>query len=175
MRWLVASLATALVAAVCVAVAPSAPQAPGKRVACGAKALTLLFWPEGHDAVPSVNFPVFPTPHLEIYKPGALYPDANALGYLSADGQFSLVPSCKGVAASKVGARIKPSRLARTTTALQCRLAKPALLDVVATAGGSRLTVIVPPSTVAAVATIKPAGSTLAYNTKLCKTAPVPS
>jgi hypothetical protein len=37
-------------------------------VSCGtAKTFTYLFWPQGHPAIPSVNFQNFPVPHLELY------------------------------------------------------------------------------------------------------------
>jgi hypothetical protein len=32
-----------------------------------ARQLTVLFWPKGHPAIPSIDFPSLPMPHVEIY------------------------------------------------------------------------------------------------------------
>lgn len=171
----VAAAAAALVAAVLVAVAAARPDAQHVRGGCGPKALTLLFWPQGHPALPGVNFPEFVTPHLEVYRTGSAYPDASFFGYLGADGTFNLRPSCKQVAASTIRARIKPAKVARETTALVCKLPKPVHLDLIQVASGCRLLVIIPPASIAAVASIRQTGSTLTYNAKLCVPTPAPS
>jgi hypothetical protein len=39
-----------------------------------AEQVTVLFWPKGHPAIPSISFPSLAMPHLEMYGPGDGYP-----------------------------------------------------------------------------------------------------
>lgn len=170
-----ATLAVTLAALALTSAATSGPAAQQTRVGCGVRALTLLFWPQGHPAIASVRFPEFLVPHLEIYRTGAAYPGPNFYGFMGADGTFNLRPTCKTLAAPLIRARVKPAKVQRDTTALVCALAKAAHLDVVKTATGTRLLVIVPPATMVAVANVKMSGSTLTYNSKLCRPTPPPA
>jgi hypothetical protein len=49
--------------------AATAPTAPAG-VCAGVTAVDVFFWPQGHGAVPELNFPAFPPPHLELYRSG---------------------------------------------------------------------------------------------------------
>jgi hypothetical protein len=152
-----------------------------KRVGCSGKSLTFLFWPQGHAAIETVKFPNFPVPHLEIYRTGAGYPGANFLGYVGPDGTAQFQPSCKSVAAPLVRARIASPATTHDTTALVCNFASAAQLDGSALTVGSRLLVIYPAKSahqkagIAAIAYVRPNGSTLTYNSKLCTPTPAPS
>jgi hypothetical protein len=174
-RGSVSLLLTVAAAALLASSSLASPHVATSRVKCSAKAVTLLLWPQGHPAIPSVGFAEFLLPHLEAYRTDPTYPDTSFLAYLGADGKFSFAKSCPRAAAPLIRARIAGARVAKTTTALMCTLAKPAQLDAIQLPGGSRLLVIVPPKTVAAVATIKQTGSSVTYSSKLCKPAPAPS
>src|SRR2546421_1211761 len=110
---------------------------PGPRVRCGVSTLTFLFWPQGHQAIPSIGFPAFPVPHLEVYRTDPTFPNGNQVAYagLTADrtragGAFA--KSCAAVAARS----FKPMPSARTTadtTQLVCKFPKAAQLDYVTT------------------------------------------
>ncbi len=145
------------------------------RVACGAKALSILFWPQGHPAIPSVNFPSFPPPHLEIYRTGAGYPGANFLGYLGQSGQASFRPTCKVLSTPLIHGRIAAAKTERNQTALMCTFSSAPQLDGIAVTGGARLLVFVPPKTVAVAAYIRATGSTITFNSRFCRPTPSPA
>ena len=77
------------------AVAPATASAiPTKSSLCPSVDATVLFWPKGHNVVPSVGFPKIPTPHFEIYKTDPSYPSANFLYYGDATGVTDASRSC---------------------------------------------------------------------------------
>jgi hypothetical protein len=112
---------------------------------------------------------------MEVYRTGPTYPNTNFLAYLGSDGKFSLARACRAVASPLIRGRITPAATERNTRVLRCTLAKPAQLDVVPLPAGTRLLVIVPPATVVAVANIRPAGSAVTYNSRVCKPGPPPA
>jgi hypothetical protein len=64
---LAACLGTASLAAVGTIGTPAASFAPAG-VCAGVNAVDVYFWPRGHQAVPEINFPAYPPPHLELYR-----------------------------------------------------------------------------------------------------------
>lgn len=62
---LFAAFVLALIASTASAV--TGPNAETVRSNCAARGITLYFWPKGHSAIPSIGFPAFATPHLEVY------------------------------------------------------------------------------------------------------------
>jgi hypothetical protein len=170
--------------AVLVLVAATAASAPaGERAAalgpvtCGtAKQFTYLFWPQGHQAIPSINFPAFPVPHLELYKGfDPTFPNPGLAAAVNAQAGGGFAPGC---AKAKVG-HAAPISHPKTTTAtgeLQCTFPRPPVQTILKAAGGFVLQTIEPPKagstskpTVVASATIKPTGSTLLFDPMPCK------
>jgi hypothetical protein len=151
-------------------------------VACGtAKQFTYLFWPQGHPAIPSVNFPAFPIPHLELYKGSdATFPNAATAAVVNAQTGGGFARSCK---AAKQG-RAAPIQKPRTTTqtgALTCTFPRAPLQTILKAAGGFVLLTVEPakPGTtgkpqVEVSVTIKATGSTLAFDAKVCKLGAAP-
>ncbi len=93
-----------LILASCLAVlvaAAAAPAAQAKSVSCSSPgAVTVLFWPTGHNAVNSVGFPKIPTPHLELYRSGQSYGSSDFLFYGDYKGAVdSSVSNCHTSAA----------------------------------------------------------------------------
>lgn len=73
------------------ALASAAPAASAPvRVNCKQKDITVLFWANGHQEIPSVGFPEFLRPHLEVYRTDGDYPIGNLLAVVQADGGFGV-------------------------------------------------------------------------------------
>src|SRR4051794_36702750 len=96
----------------------ASPAGPG---ACGTpKQVTYLFWPQGHPAIPSVNFPAFPTPHLELYKGAAgTYPNSASAGFVSAESAGGFAKACRAVKLGRLAPLTRPKTSA-TTGAITC-------------------------------------------------------
>ena len=134
--------------------------------------MTFYFWPQGHPAIPSINFPAFATPHLEAYTSAG-----KAVGFVDATGAQSFSKTCKQ-------ARDLPARFAATTkratisSTMQVNCSFPAAAEMKATKvpSGSLLTVTLGhTSNLVLLASIKAAGSTLTYATRYCKTTAAPA
>src|SRR3954465_15908424 len=88
-------LSVSLLAAVAVGAARSAPPSTGPAVSCNQAQLVVLFWPQGHGAIKSVDFSAYKTPHLEIYKdvPGSRH--SAFLGFAAANKLTSFASDCR--------------------------------------------------------------------------------
>jgi hypothetical protein len=161
--------------AVCIGLVASPASAGSKtasaRYACGAKKMTFYFWPQGHNAVPSLNFPAFTTPHLEAYTSGGPF-DA----FVDANGALSYAKACK-----KVGDL--PARWTRgvkrttTTTTLVVNCTFPAAADLKASkvgAGGLMIVTLGHTTKLVVMAAIKATGSTITYDNRYCRTRAAP-
>jgi len=118
--------------------APSAASA-ASTVSCATPAATVLFWPKGHHAVPKVGFPSIPTPHLEVYAPGANYPSANFLLYVDLKGGIDPSRGC-GTAPAATGTKIAHARTLKKTKAVTCSAGAPLAYDVRRTKTGMAVT-----------------------------------
>ena len=144
------------------------------RASCGtAKQYRFLYWPKGHPAIPSVGFPAFAPPHFEAYSGGgSKFPNSQSAGYASAGGA-GFAKKCKP---QKVG-NLKPGSVtvATQTTQLVCAFPKAPLHQIVRlSSGGFNYVVLVPPDRLAVTAQFTPKSTLLAYDAKLCHTAPAP-
>ena len=151
--------------------ASAGSKAPSARYACGAKKMTFYFWPQGHNAVPSLKFPAFTTPHLEAYTSGGPF-DA----FVDANGALSYAKACK-----KVGDL--PARWTRgvkrttTTTTLVVNCTFPAAADLKASkagAGGLMIVTLGHTTTLVVMAAIKATGSTITYDNRYCRSRAAP-
>jgi hypothetical protein len=168
---LAAAIGTLILAAL--AISTAAQAAATERVDCKQKRLTILFWPEGHPAIPSVNFPELLLPHLEVYKPGPAYPDSNFRAFVgSGAGQWAR--SCTEVTGGRVPAGIENRQTLNETGALQCTLPKKGLFDRVDTFGRSVLRVFAGTELYVKVV-ITALGGLATYDSEFCEAEPAPS
>ena len=157
------------------------------RVNCRSAKLTFFFWPGGHNAVPSINFPSFPYPHLELYKSANTYPNQNffaGIGFGPTGQPYGgFAPACAKVKSNK----LINSKPAKTKTAqptmLVCNFPKAVQLDITRPAStpvtvGIRAMLVTrartAPLQVSANIVDAPTGSTLRFNGKYCKAFPPP-
>jgi hypothetical protein len=158
-----------------IAVGVSSSQAATSRIGCGQKSVTFLFWPHGHHAIPSVGFPEFLVPHMEIYKPGTTYPNSNFLGSLTAQGSASVVSSCHRVGGTSGSSKIDKSKATGNATALTCKSKKAPVFEFTQLAGGGvRLRAFLGQAA-EIVTNIRAQGSSLKYDKTHCKAASPPS
>jgi hypothetical protein len=76
--------------------APRPPPSPVPvRTACSATAIDVYFCPHGHPAVPSLKFPAFAPPHIEIYR-ACSHANGAQLGYGDSNSG-SFAKTCKAV------------------------------------------------------------------------------
>jgi hypothetical protein len=181
---LVASIA--LLAGLLSAAALAAParHTAAARVDCGVKGLTFLFWPQGHNAIPSIGFPSYPPPHMEVYKNASgTYPDQNEVAVIefTSSGQTAggFAKQCKTVRPKILNSR--PLRAKTTTaTALTCKFPATAQLNFTKQTApiGISMTASLRSKTsrspLEVQARMTAAGSTLRYDPKYCKAYPPP-
>jgi hypothetical protein len=145
--------------------------------ACGTtKVYTYLLWPQGHPAIPAVNFQNFPVPHAELYKgpAGGTYPDSAFGGFLAAaGGQFA--KTCTPVKLGRSAPLTSPKTLT-TTSAITCAFPRAPDHVILKAGGGTQLLTIEPPKAgttakpqTAVSLIVKGDGATLKYDGKLCK------
>ena len=153
--------------------APAGTHSPGtaSRYKCGARAMTFYFWPQGHQLVPSLKFPAFPTPHMEAYAAtGAQH------GFVDSTGALSFAKTCKQVGNLPSKWASTKRKTIRTTMILNCTFPAVAELNAAKTGAGGVMTVMLGHTTKQVVqGTLKTTGSTLTYDTRFCRTAPAPA
>ena len=163
-------IALAIAGLTLAALAAQAPAASALTVNCSQKRYTFLFWPHGHRAVPSVNFPAYPVPHLEFYKPGASYPNSNSLGYIDSSGQGGFSNKCAKVARGSVGSKVSNAASTTSQTALKCSFPRSPRLDLTPAANHSSVTFnVFLGKNLVTTAKIARAGSKLTFNSGFCK------
>ena len=169
-------LGAAVLAAVAVGVsthaASSAPAAALTNVSCKQSPLVFLFWPHGHGAIKSVGFSAYKTPHLEVYKHVASYPNSAFLAFAAANKLTSFAKACRGKT-GKVGSAIQHKKTVTKQLAFTCSVPKGTLIVTKPVSGGLKLDVGTPGSHVVS-AEIAISGSTFSYDTKLCRSGPSP-
>jgi hypothetical protein len=112
---------------------------------------------------------------MEIYKPGAAYPNSNFLGSLTAQGSASVVGSCHRVGGTSGSSKIAQSKSTGNATALTCKSKKAPVFEFTTIAGGGvRLRAFLGQAA-EIVTNIRPQGSSLKYDKNRCKAAPPPA
>src|SRR5262245_17916805 len=104
--------------------AGAVPTTTAVRGKCGAKALTIYFWPEGHPAIPSIGFPEFRTPHVEVYGGKQL------IGFVDATGAGGFAKSCKTAPDLPMKFEGKTHKTISATMLVTCKLSAAAELRV---------------------------------------------
>jgi hypothetical protein len=135
-------LVALVVLAACFWMVSSAPADTGAKILgpsiCGSGTqFTILFWPHGHHAFGSDNFPlILPQPHFELYSGGneAKYSPADFLGSAfaleSGRGSAGSFPGCKAFA-PKLSIASHSTTSTTDATALVCRLRSPPVHEAV--------------------------------------------
>jgi hypothetical protein len=150
----------------------SATSAALPNVSCSQSRLVLLFWPHGHRAIKSVDFSAYKTPHLEIYKYAAGYPDSAFLGFAAANKLTSFAKACRGKA-GKVGGMIQHKRTVTKELVFTCSVPKGALLVTKPVGDGLKLDAGTSSKHVVS-AKITTKGSSFSYDTRRCSSGPSP-
>jgi hypothetical protein len=150
---------------------------PGVSVVnCNVTTYRFLFWPTGHKAVKSQNFPEYTIPHVELYTgTGKKFTDDQSLAYVDSAGQNGHAPTCTTAQLTGAsGGAIPADRLAKTTktTVLACTAPSASVLTV-PTPAKAILSVVLPGQSVAS-ATMSGLSSELQYDKSMCKTQKVP-
>jgi hypothetical protein len=117
----------------------AAPAAHARTVVCSTPSATVLFWPTGHKAVPSVGFPKITTPHIEVYRTGSRYRSSDFLLY--ADYTGSVDPSRSNCSSLRTppAVKIAHAKTNRARKALVC----PRMLSIILTTTKSKGTLSV--------------------------------
>jgi hypothetical protein len=157
-----------------VVAAPAGAQPQSVVLNCSAKEYRILFWSNGHGAIPSVGFPEFPVPHVELYVgKGKAYPDSQLVGFTDSAGNESHSQVCTtGTTAPNLGA-IRSAKGGRESAAATCKLSKKVIVEIVPGVGTSTLRLFqsgkpVADATVGRVAAVR-------YNKNFCKASKLPS
>ena len=133
--------------------------------------MTFYFWPQGHDAVPSLKFPAFKPPHLEAYTTGGPF-DA----FVDASGALSYAKACKKVADLPARWAGPKRKTIATTLIVNCSFPAAADLKASKAAGGGLLIATIGHTTkLVVLASLRAAGSKLTYDIRYCRTSPAPA
>jgi hypothetical protein len=149
--------------------AVSADKLLGLSICGNATQYTFLFWPHGHPAIASVNFPKFSVPHLEAYS-GAnkKYPNSDFVASAAANGSGGTKPGCRAWL-PKVGIGYHGKSVTTSQTALVCTFhSAPAHEFVRFSSGGIGYSAINPPNLQVLYAQLRPTGSKLSYDSSFC-------
>jgi hypothetical protein len=153
--------------------APAETLSPGgaARYSCGAKAMKFYFWPQGHQAVPSVKFPPYASPHIEAYAAsGAQH------GFVDSNGALSFAKTCKQVGNLPSKWASTKRKTITTTMVLNCVFPAVAELNAAKVAAGGVMMVTLGHTTKQVVqGNLKATGSTLTFDTRFCRTAAAPA
>lgn len=155
--------------------ASAGPAATPVQRACGDKAITILFWPKGHNVIRSLGFPASPRPHLELYRyAGAqTYRSTNAIGFVEAGGPAKLSPRCKSQpATSKLSSAFSKTSTGKVIATCSFPAGMRIQTQKVGTVWEVRM--FDPPTKVVLRARIAPTKSTL-YTTQQCAIGAAPS
>ena len=175
MRHVLVLAATALAAAAVAVASHPAQSAPGSalpNVSCQQRLLVFLFWPHGHGAIKSVGFSAYKTPHLEVYRYTAGYPNSAFLGFAGANKLTSFARSCRGKA-GRVGGAIKHKQTVTKRLVFTCIVPKAGLLVSKPLKGGLKLDAGTSSVHVVS-ARITMSGSAFSYDAKRCRSGPSP-
>jgi hypothetical protein len=167
-------------AAAFLAATPSgaAPTAPAVQGDCLVQQLVVLFWPQGHGAIPPLGFPAFKLPHTEVYayQGATTYMPQNQVSYAGTDRKNTLAKGCRRTKDLKTF-NVLPARSIRAKAAISCSFGATAEVQVVKIAGAgvrSELRLIDRPNKLVLRAQLAPQGSNLSYSRTQCRQGKAP-
>lgn len=143
---------------------------------CGsATQYTFLFWPHGHPAIASVDFPTFPPPHLEAYSgTNKKYPNSAFVASAAANGAGGTKPGCRPFV-PKVSIVFHAKSVTMNSTALVCTFHSAPVHEFVRlSSGGLGYSAIDPPKRQVLYAQLSPTGAKLSYDSSFCRATPSP-
>ena len=170
------SLALLVALGIVVLSASAAPAGTGSqstaaRYNCGGKKMLFYFWPQGHQAVPSIKFTPYTTPHMEAYsQSGAFY------AFADANGQMSFAKTCTQV--GNLPSRWASAKRKTITTTMEvlCTFPVAGELNAAKVGPGGVMSVTLGHSTKQVlVGNLRATGSTITFDTRFCHTAPAPA
>jgi hypothetical protein len=151
------------------------PEPGAEAGACKSKSYVLLFWPQGHGAIPAYGFPEFPVPHVEVYTDPDLAEDSFA-AFLGDDGSIDFADRCttKKAVSLKKPKSVETGREAATVT---CKFKKSARVQAEPGDGTNapRVGVFESAKRVGATATLGPTGAEVVYDRNRCEVGPPPA
>jgi hypothetical protein len=171
------ALLVLLVSALVALTAAPSIAAGGIEAQCNSKTGSYLFWPHGHPAIPSVGFPAFPTPHLELYSGQRTksFPDAAEDAYIDATGAAGAAKHCRKTAAGFINASVNHSRSTKSTHEISCNFKNHVSYRISKTSKGARLQTVLSGSAVVVDVKMAPHGSSITWDKRYCKAEPPPS
>jgi len=152
-------------------IAPFALAAPAQGAgagACGRKAVSILFWPKGHNARPGAGFPKFKTPHVEVYggKHTTKFPRATDV-YLDSAGNAQLAGQCS-VGVAKFSGKAVDGTTRTAAGNIVCSFGETVGYTYGKISGGARFQIVLRNGDVAVDLRIKKTGSKVSFSSK-CK------
>ena len=150
--------------------ADPASTATGLETDCSASPTFVLFWPHGHQAVKSLGFPPFQTPHIEVYRNNghglASFGDASFVGFVSATGGPVLRGPCKRVPYHAVSRHRNPWTTRSTSTEFACTTGTH--VQVAKVANVWQVRIVDQAGELVLEARVTPFGGTASYNKTYC-------
>ncbi len=173
-------IATVLVAACVLSIgadpAVSSLSAPSLQGDCLSSELIVLFWPQGHSAIPRYNISASTLPHAEVYY------DDTASNYLSSETWMAyagtdrkwISKSCRREKDTRSFAVGRPVRTIKAKANVVCGARHVQIRTFATGRVRSEVRLIEPRNRLVLSARFTRSGSTLSYATKQCHMAPVP-
>jgi hypothetical protein len=143
-------------------------------VACKQRKVTVLFWPQGHEAVPSAGFPEYLAPLAQVFKTGGWSP-VSKLAEVDGEGGTGVSTVCAGSSRPKAGRIRGHVRKATAQTALRCRSRRAVRLEVVGNAGTGGSLRVWYGRALGVVAKVAPSGSAVRYAASYCRPGATPA
>jgi|RhiMethySRZTD1v2_1073278.scaffolds.fasta_scaffold1399616_1 hypothetical protein len=144
--------------------------------ACGSGyAYTYLFWPHGHAAIPSLKFPAYPAPNVQLYAGFDRRYGARAFrAFVTARGG-SFTRACEPTTIGEVRPLTGAPPL-ETDARLVCRFPRAPVHELVQLSGGGyALVTVVPPAREVVYAIVRARDSKLVYDGSLCRALTAPT
>jgi len=155
----------------------SVAQQPPGLYDCGTTQYRVLFWPQGHQAVPGLGFTAYPIPHLELYSgSGAAYPGDQFDVFIGAQGAGNVAPTCKHLNTKKASPKQVKLKKTTETATITCKFKKlPIVEPSFGVPGLASLTMTEAPSQKVLFAQMQQTGSYVQYDPSKCKVGPPPT
>lgn len=157
------------------ALAAPVQAAGGIEAQCNSKSGRYMFWPHGHPAVPSIGFPAFPIPHLELYRgTGKSFPDSAEDAYIDATGAAGAAKRCRSTPAGFINAHVNHSKSTKKTHEISCNFRHHVSYRLSKVNGGSHLQTVLSGGAVVVDVKMAPRGSKITWDKRYCKALPPP-
>jgi hypothetical protein len=143
---------------------------------CRAKAVVLLFWPQGHRELVTGGQPASSTPHVALFRHAddKTYLPTNQLAYGDATGKVLLKSACRRKREQTTFYDVRPARETRRAGVIACTVPGGAIVQVrKSRTRGAELRVMDPPNKVILLAVLGPR-SKVVHSRTICATGAPP-